>query len=66
MTVAELIAELQKLPPDVPVVVEGYEKGMEGADAFGACLNPEHVEGMKNEITGVRAVIWASLGDGSE
>lgn len=29
MIVAELIAELQKLPPDSRVVVEGYERGFD-------------------------------------
>ena len=29
MTAAELIAELQKLPPDAHVVVRGYESGVE-------------------------------------
>lgn len=26
-TIAELIAELQKFPPDMPVKIEGYESG---------------------------------------
>lgn len=32
MTVAELIAELGKLPPELPVYVEGYEWGLEDMD----------------------------------
>ena len=36
MTVAELIAELQKLDPDMPVVVRGWEWDLTG--------RPEHAE----------------------
>lgn len=63
MTVAEMIAELQKLPPEARVVIEGYAKGTDDAGSTGGLLNPEHVEGLANELTGVRAVIWASLVD---
>jgi hypothetical protein len=59
MTVKEMIAELQKLPPDARVVIEGYEKGVD--DPQGGLLNPEMVEGLQNEVYGVRAVIWASI-----
>jgi hypothetical protein len=59
MTVAEMITELEKLPRDARVVIEGYEKGVD--DPQGGPLNPEAVEGAKNEVYGVRAVIWASI-----
>lgn len=59
MTVAEMIAELEKLPRDASVVIEGYEKGVD--DPQGGLLNPEMVEGTTNEVYGVRAVIWASI-----
>ena len=59
MTVAELIAELSKLPQDVPVRVEGYFKDTPEADGAGAAFIPNYVEALKNEITGVCAVIWA-------
>ena len=32
-TVAELIAQLQALPPELPVVISGYESGYETAHA---------------------------------
>lgn len=36
MTVAQLIAKLQRMPPDAPVMIEGYEGGIRE-------LNPEGV-----------------------
>ena len=58
MTVAEMIAELEKLPRDTRVVIEGYAKGTEDCNGL---LNPEMVEGVVNEERGLRAVIWASI-----
>jgi hypothetical protein len=57
MTVIELIAELEKLPPDAPVVIEGYAKH---SDDYSVMLNPEMAEATSNEVEGVRAVVWAS------
>ena len=59
MTVAELIAELSKLPQDVPVRVEAYFKDTAEVVGAGAAFIPNSVEAFKNEITGVCAVIWA-------
>jgi hypothetical protein len=58
MTVSEMIAELQKLPADARVVIEGYAKSTEDCNGL---LNPEMIEGLVNEVYGVRAVIWASI-----
>lgn len=59
MTVAQLIAELQKLPPDVPVKVEAYCPDSADGPGAGAACTPNHVEGLKNELVGEYAVIWA-------
>jgi hypothetical protein len=32
MTVAELIAKLQTLPPELPIIVSGYERGLDDLD----------------------------------
>lgn len=61
MTVAELISELQKLPPDIPVKVEGYAPDTADSVGAGAVLVPNHVEGLRNEIIGEFAVIWAMI-----
>lgn len=63
MTVAEMIAALEKLPRDARVMIEGYMKGTEDCNGL---LNPEEVEGLVNEVHGVRAVIWASIVTGEE
>ena len=34
MTVAQLIEQLKNYPPDLPVVVSGYEGGYNDVDAF--------------------------------
>lgn len=59
MTVAELISELSKLPQDVPVRVEGYFPDTPNQEGASASFNPNHVEALKNEETGVLAIIWA-------
>ena len=43
MTAEELIAQLQKLPPETPVLVEGYETGFD-----------EIVELTPDEVVGYR------------
>ena len=58
MTVGEMIAELEKLPRDVRVTIEGYAKDVDNCCGL---LNPEMVEGVQNEVYGARAVIWASI-----
>lgn len=64
MTVAELIAELKKLPPDIPVKVEGYAPDTANCVGAGAVFAPQFVEGHTNEITGEIAVIWAMIETG--
>lgn len=59
MTVAELIAELQKMPPDAPVKIEGYYMETADSESSGAVFTPNTVEALSNEVTGVFAVIWA-------
>ena len=72
MTNAELIAELQKLPPDVEIVIEGYTKvdataTWRGIDEdLGCLLKPEYVEALTNDEFQTRVVIWASLATGEE
>lgn len=61
MTVAEMIAELQKLPPDIPVKVEGYAPDTPDSIGAGAVFVPNHIEGLHNEIIGGFAVIWAQI-----
>ncbi len=65
MTVAEMIAELQKLPLDAEVVIEGYDVPMEldehTEEDMGALFKPDYIEALQNEELGVRAVIWATL-----
>lgn len=63
MTVAEMIAELEKLPRDSVVAIEGYLK--DGDESHNGLLNPEYIEGLVDE-DGVRAVIWASIVTGDE
>ena len=59
MTVAEMIADLAKLPSDARVMIEGYMKGTEDCNGL---LNPECVEGLKGgDPEEVRAVIFASI-----
>ena len=59
MTVSELIAELQKMPPSLPVKVEAYKPDGPDGPGVGAACTPNHVEGLHNEIVGDYAVIWA-------
>lgn len=61
MTVAEMIAELKKLPPDIPVKVEGYVPDTPSNVGEGAVFIPNHIEGLHNEIIGDFAVIWAQI-----
>lgn len=62
MTVAELIAELSKQPQDVPVKIEGYYPDTPDGPGAGAAFTPNHIQSLRNEDTGVYAVIWA-IGD---
>jgi len=61
MTVAEMIAALQKLPQDAPVKVEGYAPDTADSVGSGAAFEPNHIEAVTNEIVGVTAVIWAAI-----
>ena len=58
MTVAELIAELQKFSPETRVVIEGYMKWTED---YNYSYNIEAVEGTRNDDRGDCVVIWASI-----
>lgn len=44
MTVAEMIAELLKLPPDAPVKVEGYVPASPSNIREAAVFTPNHIE----------------------
>lgn len=65
MTVGEMIAELQKLPPELPVKVEGYAPDTADSIGAGAVFVPNTIEALTNEITGPFAVIWAMIEDGN-
>lgn len=61
MTVAEMIEELQKLPPDIPVKIEGYVPASPSNVFEAAVFMPNRIECLRNEITGEFAVIWAEI-----
>lgn len=61
MTVAELIAELQKLSGEMPVKVEAYRPDGPHGPGAGAACTPNFVEGLHNEAVGDYAVIWALI-----
>ncbi len=58
MTVAEMIAELQKLPQTATVEIEGAP-GAYTARPYGVKFLPEMVEGQRDGNDDVFAVIWA-------
>lgn len=59
MTVSEMIAELEKLPGDLPISIEGYQAHTEEP---GCEYIPQSVEGLQNGEGRKVVVIWASLG----
>jgi hypothetical protein len=55
MTVAELIEKLQKLPPDAPLYVSGYEGGVDDLNFVTHVFvklnfNPEHYYGAHEDF----------------
>jgi hypothetical protein len=56
VTVADLIAALQRMPPDLPVIIEGYEAGLDASELESRSYEAVEVEGL---ITGdgVRSVV---------
>lgn len=63
MTVGELIAQLEKLPRDIPVKIEGYVADGPDCEASGAVFTPNAVEALHNDVIGNFAVVWASIDD---
>ena len=56
MTVAEMIAELQKLPPGIPVKVEGYVPNTPSNIFEAAVFTPHRID-VVGEFAVIRAMI---------
>jgi len=55
LTVRQLIQELEKMPPDAPVMVEGYRRAEESDIAY----VPNYVEAIIDGDGSASVILWA-------